>query len=657
MLGSVGGVLDDASKILGGAQHAGPSGDTTAEYTKGEQLGTSTEDVGGAYAPFDQGAADMGAPIEFIHFGYVFPDSSKNFVHKNSLKDDQKADLPEGPGSRAIMFRAGVEREAVLLNGFVSTTAEVLKEKEDGAGGLGQAIGAVSDLLGGGGGSSSAAPKAADCNPFNDKVRSAASSVNTSAVTYKLIHKAGMDLHQARANYRTFLKNLKEKPGGDSSAGGLLSSVNAVAGALPGVGGVFSTISGIATKAFDIYVGLYTRIAWEQEPAIELACRKITVAAIEQNGKLIYPVWAPVPEAPEDSSSSGSSLPGFLGSAADTVSSAASDIKDFLNDTPPKECPGAAYMGGAFSLEGDPPRDQPPPPPKQLAQLVADAFREQIPSIPDFAVTVVVEVQKITLDFTKAAFDAVMQRDPSQPIPEQAVYAGGRRLMLDRLVNLLVSQVSFLKTAKDFSMDVQGMNVGANKFLGQGLDELNKELGPELDPVLEFAMKGFAQRLEALRVTAVNEKAHTMEVYLGRLPGLLAFLFRDIFFPVWDLLVQKAFGSVSGPVGGALASATGAFKSMKGYTDTARDYVTRAQKAKDRFDAEGIQAGTGPSNLGGYAQDMNATADRGSNPQQAAVDASFALKGRQTSATGEKITKSEWDEVKPDHQWEKAKSA
>jgi hypothetical protein len=655
MLGSVGGILDDASKILGGGQHDGSSSNAPVEYTKGEQLGTSTPDVGGAFAPFDQGATDMGAPIEFLHFGWAFPDSSKNFVHKNSLKDDERNDLPDGPGSRAIMFRAGVEREVVLLNGFVSTTAEILKEKEDSEGGVGQMLGAVGDLLGGGGGATSAAPKAADCNPFNDKVKSVASAVNVSASTYKAVHKAGMDLHQARANYRAFLKKLKEKPGGDSSPG-LLSNVNALAGSLPGVGGIFSTISGIATKAFDIYVGFYTKIAWEQEKVIEAVCRKITIASIEGNAKMIYPVWGPVPDAPSAAGGSGSSLPGFLGSATDTVTNTVNDIKDFLGDTPPKDCPGAAYLGDAFSLAADAPKDQPPPPPKELAGLVAEAFKEQIPAIPDFAVTVVIEVQKITLDFTKGAFDALLQRDPSQPIDEDAMFASGRRLMLDRLVNLLVSQVSFLKTAKDFSVGVQGTTASADKFLGKGLDELNRDLGPKLDPVLEFAMKGFAQRLEALRKTAMNEKAHTMEVYLGRLPGLLSFLFRDTFFPVWDLLVQTVFGGASGPLSGALSAATGAFKSMQGYTDSARDYVAKANKVKNRFDQDGVQAGTGPSNLAGYQQDMQATASRGPNPHQDTVDSSFALKGRQPSGTGQDIKKSEWDEVKKDHQWEKAKT-
>ena len=653
MLGSVGGMLDDASNILGGGQHGGAAGDATAEFTQGEQLGTADADVGGAYAPFDQGAADTGAPIEFIHFGWVFPDSSKSFVHTNSLKDAERVELPEGPGSRAIMFRAGVEREAVLLNGFISTTAEVLKEKEDSAGGVGAALGAVGDLLGGGGSSTAAAPKAADCNPFNDKVRSAAGSVNVAASTYKAIHKAGVDLHQARANYRAFLKKVKEKPGGDSSPG-LLSNVSALAGSLPGVGGIFATISGIATKAFDIYVGFYTKMAWEQEQVIEAACRKITVAAIEGNAKLIYPVWAPVPDAPA-APSSGSSLPGALGSAVNSVTDTVSDIKDFLGSVPPKECPGGAYLGSAFSLAPDPPKDQPPPPPKELAAFVADAFREQIPSIPDFAITVVTEVQKITLDFVSAAFTALMQRDPSQPIDEEAMFASGRRLMLDRLVNLLVSQVSFLKTAKDFSVGIQGTDVGADKFLGKGLDELNNELGPKLDPVLEFAMKGFAQRLEALRATAMKEKAHTMEVYLGRLPGLLAFLFRDTFFPVWDLLVQTVFGNASGPMGGALASATGAFKSMQGYTDTARDYMTKASKAKDRFDRDGLQAGTGPSNLGGFQDDLNSSASRSDNPQLGPVNDSFALKGRLVEGTGTAITKSEWEAVKPEHKWEGAK--
>jgi hypothetical protein len=654
MLGSVGGVLDDASKILGGAQPGAGAGDATVEYTQGEQLGTQSEEAGGAYAPYDQGAADMGAPIEFIHFGWVYPDTSKNFAHSNTIQDDARTELGEGPGSRAIMFRAGVQREAVLLNGFVCSTADILKEKEEAAGGMGQAIGMASDLLGGGGSSSSAAPKAADCNPFNDKVKAAADSVKATAIAYKAVHKGGIDLSQARANYRGFLKKVKESPGGDSNSPGLLGNVSALASSLPGVGGIFATVSGIATKALDIYVAFYTRIAWAQEPVIERACRKITVAAIEGNAKLIYPVWAPVPDAPAAGGSS-SSLPGFLGSAQSVMTGAVQDVKDFLGDTEPRECPGAAYLGEAFSLAPDAPPDQPPPPAKDLAGLVAEAFQEQIPALPDFATTVITEVQKITLDFTQAAYTALMQRDPAQPITEEAVFASGRRLMLDRLVNLLVQQVAFLQTAKDFSVGVQGVDASADKFLGKGLDELNQELGPKLDPVLEFALKSLAQQLEALRAVATAEKAHTMEVYLGRLPGILAVLFRDTFFPVWDILVETAFGGASGPMGSAFQSATGSFKSMQGYTDTARDYVTKADNVADRWQNQGLQAGTGGQNLSGYQSDLNSTASRQPSPKQQAVNDGFAVKGRDPSGTGTAITKSEWEEVKPEHKWETAK--
>ncbi|MCX6623653.1 MAG: hypothetical protein NTY38_21815, partial [Acidobacteria bacterium] len=128
-------------------------------------------------------------------------------------------------------------------------------------------------------------------------------------------------------------------------------------------------------------------------------------------------------------------------------------------------------------------------------------------------------------------------------------------------------------------------------------------------------------------------------------------------FPVWDLLVQTVFGGASGPMAGALSAATGAFASMKGYTDTARDYATKASKVKDRFDRDGLQAGTGPSNVAGFQDDLNSSADRGPNPHQDAVNASFALKGRLPSGSGQDIKKGEWEEVKKDHKWETAKPA
>ena len=63
-------------------------------------------------------------------------------------------------------------------------------------------------------------------------------------------------------------------------------------------------------------------------------------------------------------------------------------------------------------------------------------------------------------------------------------------------------------------------------------------------------MGDLASKLDAIRSTAQAQKAVSMEVYLGRLPYLEALLFRNTFFPMWDLLVQQVFGKATGPLSG-----------------------------------------------------------------------------------------------------------
>ena len=659
MLGPIGSALDTASSILGGGQASGASQDTKPGYTRGVDLRSQDSGTGGSYAPDDLGAHNSGGEIEFIHFGYVHPDDAGHFQHER-LNDAQPQTLPNGPTSRAIMFRAALEREVLTLSGFVRSTQSILEEKESSLGGVGAMIGAVTDLLGGGGGGGSSAPKAADLNSSNDKITAISGALNAEQLSYKPIHQAGMDLHQARANYRTFLKKVQEQPKGEEQ-GGLLSQVGAIASAVPGVGGIFGTIAGIVTKAFDIFVAVYIHTAGELEKSIEKTCHEMSLRAITGNSKMIYPVWSPAPSAAAGPADESSSLPGFLGDVENTVDSTTKDIKDFLGDTTPVECPGAAFLDQAFSpaTAESPPTDQPPPPPKDMANLVIKAFKEQVPVAPEFVLNIASEIQTINCDFLRAIFKKLMERDPSQVITEEAIFEAGRRRLLDRLVNLLLEQVAFLQQVKNAGVNVQGINLSADKLMNKGLDTLNEELGPKMDPILRVTMKGLRDRLEAARSVAVAEKAHTMEVYLGQLPALLAYLFRDTFFPVWDLFVETVFGSISGPMGSALSSASSVFKSLKGGIDTARDYMAKADKVMDRANREGVQAGTGGENISGYQSDWNKTkADRGSdNPEEEKVRSAFPLKSRKDGAKGDKIDEPQLQEVEKDHQWDLAQPA
>jgi len=653
VLGDAGDVLSDASNIIGGYVPEGLAPGVNVMFTRGEKLGNSDPDIGGAHPPEDLGTHDTGAPIEFIHFGYVHPDDSKPFEHTDRIDDSTPNSLGQGPNHRAIMFRAALEREAILLSGFISSTQKVLLEKERRLGGLGEVISAVSDLVGGGGGS--AAPKAADLNAANEKVAATAGSINSTNITYGGIHNAGIGLHHARAIYRDFLKKVMDKPGGDEQPG-LLSSVDAIASALPGVGGIFSTIAGIATKAFDIYIAFYTKIAWDQEKAIERTCHKISIKSIEKNAPVIYPVWAPIPED-TSASDEGSDLPGFLGTAEDAVDGAVQDVRDFFGDSTPVDCPGSGFLPEAFLISEPPPRDQPPPPPKTLGSKIVEAFTQQLNFLPDPIPGIIEEIVEINADFVNAVYQRLMEKDPNDPIEEEAVYEAGRRRLLDRLVNLLISQVSFLEQAKNAGVKIQDVDISAGKLLDKGLDELNEELGSKLDPIFHFTMKHFAWKLEGLRNVGVTEKAHTMELYLGRLPYLLALLFRDTFFPVWDLIIKYVFGSIGGPLGDFMDSFSAFREEAQEYIDAARDYVTKAEKVADRAEREGLHAGTGSEgeNISGYQQDLASTADRAPNPEEESVKSTFPFTARQPLGAGRIVILTEWEAVSKNHKWETAR--
>ena len=96
------------------------------------------------------------------------------------------------------------------------------RDKSGGAlGGLGKALNAAGNLLGEGGGGSGKL-SASDVNSNIQAVVDAAKPILDDTITYTNIHKAGMDLHQARRNYRTGLlkKIVAEKATNSDSTGG-----------------------------------------------------------------------------------------------------------------------------------------------------------------------------------------------------------------------------------------------------------------------------------------------------------------------------------------------------------------------------------------------------------------------------------------------------
>jgi hypothetical protein len=681
-LDSAAGALDTASNILGDKQSpSAAEADSTVTYYKGDFIGNLPDGTGGAQAPFDLRVQDTGAPIELIHFGWVHRDYSTYFGHENSITDTTDAKLPQNPampGSRGIMYRGALERETILLGGFVDRCQQIMEDRDSAEGSaLQQLAGVVDDMLGSGGDSSSSVPKATDLNAVNGKVKGIGQTLNsTNPVAYAVTHQAGEDLHQARANYRAVLTKLRTPP---PPKKGILSDIGAVAGALPIAGDIFNLIQGIATMVFDIYIGVYAELAWHSEPAIEKGCHDLSIAAIQGNQSPIFPPWFIKEDGssagPDDTDSSeppllamgtdqsGPGLGDQLKQAPEKLKNAGEDagaraLHDFLA-TPTDGFWAQQYVTAALAPDATKPaKDQPPPTPPSVGSLASQAFQKVLGiTVPQIALDIISEIMETDEEFLGAIYLVLMCRDNGMPIAERDVYAAARTRLLQKFVDLAVSKLAFLQNAQksvdDFSIlkPPKGKEVKGDEALKKAstfaMDELSDKLAAGIDPILKFAIGSLAKELENYRSVGASNNAMTMEIYLGRLPYLRALLFRNTFFPIWDLLVNQVFGNMGGPIQQFLNSSGAFFKGAKGPLDDVRDKVHRAKAVKDTWDKDqNVAVGTG-GNIGDYTSAWNSggVSDDDSDPQKQKVQQDFPLPGRSNSAAGKIIKQAEWKSV------------
>ena len=258
-------------------------------------------------------------------------------------------------------------------------------------------------------------------------------------------------------------------------------------------------------------------------------------------------------------------------------------------------------------------------------------------------------------------YKALLKRDPSQAIDVEELKVAARKRLLDKLVNLLVSQVSFLQQVREFAFapeinQQKVVDMSPGNFEDRGENLLNEQFGKYLDPALDFAMSDLWKKLEGARSQAYQQNSMTMEIYLGMLPWMLALLFRDTFFPVWDLLVDKGMGFVNDKLGGVFHSMDAFRQSAQDGVDTARDALTKADKLSDAM--KDVNVSTDPSTIEDTRRKFSDAADARADRKKVAgpppLIETFPTKGRSSEGEGAKIGKSEYDEVQGNEKWSKA---
>lgn len=680
-----GDALNAASQMLAGGENTpGSSATGKAKFTKGVIIDPLDETVGGSTAPNLPQVQDRPALTEFIHFGYVHPSKSSRFSHASYKDNEEIQGLTKDSKPRGVQFRSALEREIILLSGFIQATQSVLDERDKDKGALGGALDTVGSLTGASGGGSGGS-KSSDLQPYLAKITTAAGKINVTPVEYKNIHSAGLDLHQARADYQAFLDKLKdEKP--QAGAGGLMgNAMGAVSSGMASVGGtvgdIIATAQGIAFKPQEIKMKFFSRVALQQEPQVEKACYQMTLAALANEEQIspFLPVWfLPTPAAaeetaaPEKEEKTYSGPLGEIERKADEAKAAAEkakkkvddkvkDFKDFFaSPDTPKPIPGAPFLDMAFATAEPAGKKLVP---MELGALACTSFREALGmnSLPSFVESIIKTIMAINLDLLHGGFQSCLARDPGSPILGDDLYKGARERIYQKLINLAYEKVSFLNSAKNYNTPkMQGVSLSPGGLMDKGTEKIkelvDQKIGQFLDIPLKFAMGNLADQLELARQQGLTNKCHTMECYLGRLPWIEATLFFNLFFPFWDAIMDiltDVMGSVlSGPLG-AIRKAADKAKSL---VDTGRDALAKASAIKDAVDkGYDLQRDGSPGSVKDRFSDAADTkASKISGPKIDPGTFIFPLEGRLADCEGKKIEKPELDEAKKEFKWEKA---
>ena len=574
-MGFVTDLADAASSLLGGGDSAAAEmKKATPIFHKADPVMDPEGNAPNATALQNLNVYDPKLPIEFIHFGFVHADTHDGFPNDPVLDDSKKDALKDRPAAtRGVMFRAALDREALLLHGFISSVKSVLQESKDNEGGLGELADSITSLATGGQGAG-AGSDPGQLDPYLKGVETAGGKINKEGIKYAEIHQAGMDLHQVRANYNAFMPDLVKGAagGGGSSVLGNLPGALPLP-SLPGVGDAINTVMGIVFKMFEFHKAICFKLRDKYEPAIEKACYERTMAAIRERYAPVFDVWSIQPE--DDSSSAQADLitthtgVSPVDDAIDGVNDAYRDAMNAIEEakkkweefwgTPPPPGPGEAQLKAVFAAVDKP------------EEVVYDAFSEvmKISELPGFLKTAIAKITRANLGMLEAVYLRLQDPAVAKNLDDAAMMAAGRSYLQGVLKGLL----SGLLPGFDFGPVSQKM------VTGKAADMADDLVGEHLEPIIGLCMASLRDQLDEIRKATEPNHSLTMEVFLARMPVLLALMIRNSLFPVWQTIVDLVFGKVGG-VAGMVTSP------VKKLMDTGRNAASDLKKKAEELDAD-----------------------------------------------------------------------
>lgn len=603
-------VADTAVGVLGGGASSA-AGKGTPKYFRGEVIDDSAAPRGGAAAPEGSGSGRTATPfnkpsmIEWVHFNRRHEDKATSFSHA------------VGTPGRAIRFRDALERESLLLYGFVRALKAQVDDYEASQGLLGDVANIAETAFGSG--SSGPDPKA-ELSKLMKTISSAGTPVNVESVTYKDLHKFAVDLAQARADWQVLSDTLKqhyiEKK--DSGPKAMITSV-------PGIPGAVKTVLGFVFKPLDISMAMLFAVREEYEDGIETACYNMTIDSINNRKLTTFSPWftPPPTSASAPAGGGGSGLPGALGKAVDdakaAVDSAVDKVDEFLNvRQPPDPAQGQEFLDQVFKLFEGTPQDAPgdkrmPDGSLRARKKLGETLRGAIcsalgvSSLPGPMPRIVDELVGGIIEVTKRIYTASMADGLQRPLSKMDVYETQREMLIDKIFDTLFQLVSFLNQVKQSNIGVQGKTYGPGGLIGKAKEELNEAIGDKIEPVLAILAGHLCDKLEIMRSKSAEKKNLTMEVYLSALPEIIVMQTRNILCPIFDMIMEKLFPEVMKYLNMAAKPLGPVVDTAKDVTRKVKEGADKAKALKNLWDTQGLQAGSGGQNISQYQNIVNAT--------------------------------------------------
>ncbi|MEO5860141.1 MAG: hypothetical protein ABIR33_14480 [Pyrinomonadaceae bacterium] len=607
------GLLDDVSDkldALSAGQETSQSKAEEVKFVAGETLSKPESGSAGFVGTQPAGedakpnVVDAGIPTEYIHFGIVHPDMGKQFPHITYAPANE-TDAPDG---HAISFRDGIEREAIVLFGFVSSTKQALVDATASRGGVDDLVNMASNALGGGGGS---APDPTQLDTFISEIKTIVGTVNASAVKYPDIHEAGKKLHETRANYAAACQAFNDyyiKP----PEGGLMDGAAGALANLPGVGNIMAMVQRFGFKFFDLYLAAYLELRKTHEASVELGAHDLTIKAIKAEYKdftFTYPIWFLKPDSQKPKKDEGGD-DNLLKPITDKVEEVKKDVEEKIDDvygflganSSPKKTPGTEALKAIFGKLKGPEETTPDAIPSASTCMVngMDAAMQDIKGIPPFVKNVMAKMNDANIGLLEEIYGRMMAAGCEGEIKSSDLVMAGRRSLAVKIVGIMGDLVSGVLPSGDLAVNVPGgKTLSAQQFIAKIVEE---KLMPYVDPVIEYMIGDLAGQMEASRKKAADEKAQTMEVMFGRLPWFTAIMFKNTFFPIWNLVIEKVFDEINPQIADVVRSVNSVFETAKNAVDTVQDYKARAGHVSDKM-------GSGVSSLQDLSDLKDAAAD------------------------------------------------